>query len=70
MRDGARYNTEAVLFQQRLSQLRYMLSAMENPSRYNGRVPTSNLVSDDVFVFDGHVEVIGTDVTGSPVGDS
>lgn len=36
-----------------------MLSAMENPSLYGGRVPTSSSMAGGEFAFDGNVEVVG-----------
>jgi hypothetical protein len=51
---------EVAALQRRLSQLRRMLQAMKQPELFDGSVPTSSVISDDVFIFGGQIESTGT----------
>lgn len=51
---------EAVALQRRLCQLQQMLQAMVDPSCTNGGIPTSSMLSEDVFIFGGEIDTTST----------
>lgn len=56
---------EPAALQRRFTQLEEMIRAMESPDDHGGRVPTSSVISEDIFMFEGHVDSTSVDSNAS-----